>query len=59
MGRRGSGEEGGWTGMEEGGGGVGGGERERERERDKPSIFFRTRSTAPEQPPQVMVMLNL
>lgn len=24
-----------------------------------PSSFFSTRSTAPEQPPQVMVMLNL
>jgi hypothetical protein len=26
---------------------------------DLPSSFFSTRSTAPEQPPQVMVMLNL
>lgn len=40
------------------------GEEERERaggtgKGDVPSIFFNTRSTAPEQPPQLMLMLNL
>ena len=33
-----------------------GGRKERKGERALPSVFLRTRSTAPEQPPQVMVM---
>lgn len=47
-------------GRREGRGEERGGERVAGTEKgDVPSIFFNTRSTAPEQPPQLMLMLNL